>query len=193
MSLTTAPRRPEATPEPPPEPAGRNLLAYRPVARLLRSRWYPGVLQWAAVAVFAVVVYQLLLGPDSAHDNLGTALVWVLWWPLIPIIFVALGRFWCAVCPFGKLSDLVQRLVGAERPGRGQVAVAFVQLVAGASAGEDDLRAHCAAGIADLKVPARIVVVDSFPSVDGPNGTKIRKADLRARAADLVGQRDRSP
>jgi polyferredoxin len=116
MSLTTAPRRPEATPEPPAQPVGRNLLAYRPVARLLRSRWYPGVFQWAAAAVFAVVVYQLLLGPDSAHDNLGTALVWVLWWPLIPIIFVALGRFWCAVCPFGKLSDLVQKLVGAQRP-----------------------------------------------------------------------------
>lgn len=116
MSLTTVPRRSEATIEPPQQPAGRNLLAYRPVAALLRCRWYPGVLQWAAAAVFAVVVYQLLLGPDSAHDNLGTALVWVLWWPLIPIIFVALGRFWCAVCPFGTLSDLVQKLVGAQRP-----------------------------------------------------------------------------
>ncbi|MFC7483292.1 4Fe-4S binding protein [Luedemannella flava] len=91
-------------------------MAYRPVARFVRSRWYPGVFQWAAAAVFAVVVYQLLLGPDSAHENLGTALVWVMWWPLIPIVFVALGRFWCAVCPFGKLSDLVQRLVGAQRP-----------------------------------------------------------------------------
>ena len=78
------------------------------------------------------------------------------------------------------------QVVGAERPGRGQVAVAFVQLVAGATADEHELRAHCAAGIADLKVPARIVVVDEFPSVDGPNGTKIRKADLRARAADLI-------
>jgi polyferredoxin len=125
MSPTTAPertdppvRRAGRTPLPvvPAAPAGRDLLQRRPVAALLRSRWYPGVFQWLAVAVFAVVVYQLLLGPDSAHDNLGTALVWVLWWPLIPIVFVALGRFWCAVCPFGKLSDLVQRLVGVERP-----------------------------------------------------------------------------
>ncbi len=117
MSVTTTRRRTEPTPETPAQSrAARNLLDHRPVAWLLRSRWYPGVFQWAAAALFVVVVYQLLLGPDSAHDNLGTALVWVLWWPLIPIVFVALGRLWCAVCPFGKLSDLVQRLVGVRRP-----------------------------------------------------------------------------
>ncbi len=117
MSLSTVPKRAQSKPRQPlPAPTARNLLDHRPVAKLLRSRWYPGVFQWAAAAVFVVVVYQLLLGPDSAHDNLGTALVWVLWWPLIPIVFVVLGRFWCAVCPFGKLSDLVQRLVGVQRP-----------------------------------------------------------------------------
>jgi polyferredoxin len=68
------------------------------VARFLRSRWYPGIFQWAASVVFLVVVHQLLLGPGAAHDNLGTALTWVLWWPLIPIMFVVTGRFWCAAC-----------------------------------------------------------------------------------------------
>ena len=52
---------------------------------------------------------------------------------------------------------------------------------------EDELRDHCAAGIANFKVPARIVAVDEFPSVDGPNGVKILKRDLRTLAADLVG------
>ncbi|MEV0902318.1 4Fe-4S binding protein [Actinoplanes sp. NPDC049802] len=112
MSLDTTPR-----PVPPvPQPPRRNLLDRPLIGRALRSRWYPGLFQWIAVAVFAVVMWQLLAGPQTAHDNLGTALVWVLWWPLIPIVFVAVGRFWCAVCPFGKLSDLVQRLVGAQRP-----------------------------------------------------------------------------
>ncbi|MEV0901614.1 4Fe-4S binding protein [Actinoplanes sp. NPDC049802] len=113
MSLDITPRPPQPQPEP---PRPRNLLERPFIARALRSRWYPGVFQWIAVAVFVVVVWQLLAGPQTAHDNLGTALVWVLWWPLIPIVFVAVGRFWCAVCPFGKLSDLVQSLVGAQRP-----------------------------------------------------------------------------
>src|SRR5674536_348946 len=42
--------------------------------------------------------------------------MWVLWWPLIPVVFVFLGRFWCAVCPFGLISDVVQKLVGLHRP-----------------------------------------------------------------------------
>ena len=92
-----------------------DLLRRAPVAAVARSRWFPVVFQWATAAVFALVVWQLLLGPDSAHENAGTALVWVLWWPLLPLLFVTLGRFWCAVCPFGWLSDVVQRVVGVER------------------------------------------------------------------------------
>lgn len=108
----------EGPPAPQPEPArrNRNLMEHPLVARMMRSRLYPGVLQVFVAAVFGLVAYQLLVGPDTAHDNPGTALMWVLWWPVIPIVFVVLGRFWCAVCPFGWLSDQVQRLVGANQP-----------------------------------------------------------------------------
>jgi len=98
------------------EPRGRNLLKIRAVRSIMRSRWYPGVLQIPIAAVFGLIAYELLVGPTSAHDNAGTALMWVLWWPLIPIVFVFLGRFWCAVCPFATLSDFVQKLVGVNRP-----------------------------------------------------------------------------
>lgn len=53
--------------------------------------------------MFGLVAYQLLAGPETAHDNAGTALMWVLWWPVLPVTFVLLGRFWCAVCPFGAI------------------------------------------------------------------------------------------
>ncbi|MDC7120612.1 4Fe-4S binding protein [Cellulomonas fimi] len=99
----------------PPRP-GRNLMTIPWVARTLRSGWYPKILQIPVAAVFGLVAYQLLVGPDSAHDNAGTALMWVLWWPVIPIVFVLLGRFWCAVCPFGAISDFVQSWVGVNRP-----------------------------------------------------------------------------
>src|SRR5688500_16194257 len=99
-----------------PEPRGRNLLTIPLVRAVMTSRLYPGVLQWIVLAVFVLVGYELLTGPDRAHDNLGTALMWVLWWPLIPILFLFVGRFWCAVCPFATLHDWVQKLVGLERP-----------------------------------------------------------------------------
>lgn len=107
---------PDREPDLPPPPRGLDLLQIPVIARLLRSRWYPGVVQLPVAAVFGLVAYQLLAGPDRAHDNAGTALMWVLWWPVLPITFVVLGRFWCAVCPFGAISDVVQKLVGANRP-----------------------------------------------------------------------------
>ena len=93
-----------------------NLLKYKWLNLFLRSRWYPGIIQWPTLLLFVVIIYQLFLGPSKAHDNLGTALTWVFWWPVIPIIFLFLGRFWCAICPFATVNDLVQRFVGNNKP-----------------------------------------------------------------------------
>jgi len=98
------------------EPLGHDLLKHRVVSAVMRSRWYPGVFQIPIAAVFGLVAYQLLAGPSTAHENAGTALMWVLWWPALPLVYVLFGRFWCAVCPFAALSDLVQKLVGVNRP-----------------------------------------------------------------------------
>jgi polyferredoxin len=87
-------------------------LDYRLVRAVLTHPLYPGVLRWSMAAVFALVGYQLLAGPASEHDNLGSALMWVVWWPLLPIVIVVLGRFWCAICPFATLSDWVRTIVG---------------------------------------------------------------------------------
>ncbi|MDQ0204850.1 4Fe-4S binding protein [Pectinatus haikarae] len=83
---------------------------------LLKSRWYPGIFRWPTAAVFAVIVYQLLFGDSSPHDNFGTAMTWIFWWSIIPLTFLVLGRFWCAICPFATLSDVIQKFVGNHRP-----------------------------------------------------------------------------
>jgi polyferredoxin len=99
-----------------PQQSGFNLLDYPLFRRIIQSRLYPGVLQAVTVLVFAVIVYYLLAGPSVAHLNFGTAMTWVLWWPLIPLFFLVLGRFWCAICPFATISDAVQKIVGHNRP-----------------------------------------------------------------------------
>ncbi len=97
-------------------PTSGNLLRHKWINRFLRSRWYPAIIQWPTLMIFGFIMFQLLLGPQAAHDNFGTALTWVLWWPLIPIIFLFVGRFWCAICPFATINDLVQKFVGNNRP-----------------------------------------------------------------------------
>jgi len=93
-----------------------NLLNNKWINRFMKSRWFPGIIQWPTLLIFMVIMFELALGPSSAHDNFGTAMTWVLWWPLIPIIFLLLGRFWCAICPFATINDLVQKFVGNRRP-----------------------------------------------------------------------------
>ncbi|WP_411682712.1 4Fe-4S binding protein [Clostridium thailandense] len=94
----------------------KNLLDNKKFAGFMKSKWYPGIFQWPVAIIFAFIVYELLFGSTSAHDNFGTAATWVLWWPLLPIIMLLLGRFWCTICPFGTLNDLVQKFVGNNRP-----------------------------------------------------------------------------
>lgn len=51
--------------------AGGNLLKNKWINRFLRSRWYPGIIQWPTLFIFMVIMFQLLLGPATAHDNLA--------------------------------------------------------------------------------------------------------------------------
>ncbi|WP_375780362.1 AMP-binding protein [Bradyrhizobium sp. ma5] len=76
------------------------------------------------------------------------------------------------------------QVVGVRLEGEGDVAVAFIR--SDRELGETELLAYCREGIANYKVPRRIVQVDAFPVIDGPNGTKIRKAALREHASRLL-------
>lgn len=77
------------------------------------------------------------------------------------------------------------QVVGVKRRGEGDVAVAFVRRRT-RDLTETSLLDYCRAGIASYKVPRHIAFVDHFPSVDGPNGTKILKTELRSMAQALV-------
>jgi fatty-acyl-CoA synthase len=113
--------------------------------------------------------------------------------------FVYLARLGDALRLAGFLTDPVEierrllshpgvdaaQVVGVAGPGGGDVAVAFVVPGDGRTPTEDELIGHCAAGLANYKVPRRVVLVDSFPTVDGANGVKIRKSELRDMAGAL--------
>jgi len=60
-------------------------------------------------------------------------------------------------------------------------AVAFV--IPGAGFDKAAILSACAAQLARFKVPARIVVLDEFPTTDGPNGRKVQRARLREMAS----------
>ena len=92
-----------------PEP---NLLHIGWFGRAMRSRWYPGVFQWAGIVVFGIVMLATLFGPTKVEDNVGSTIVWILWWPLLPLSYFLLSRFWCTVCPYPVVGEWFQRLTG---------------------------------------------------------------------------------
>lgn len=93
-----------------------NLLNNSMVKSVLKSSLYPKVFQWLAALVFGLIMATMIFGYTNPSQSFGIAVTWVLWWPLIPLTFFLMGRFWCAVCPFGWVSDIVQKYFGTERP-----------------------------------------------------------------------------
>ena len=94
-----------------PEP---NLLHISSVRRVFHSRWYPGVFQALGLVVFGAVMLATLFGPTVVEDNFGSTIVWILWWPLLPLSYFLFARFWCAVCPYPVVGEWFQRLTGVD-------------------------------------------------------------------------------
>lgn len=73
--------------------------------RLLTLRGWPLVPQIVVAAALAAVVAALAFGDANPEHNLGMYLLWGLWWAVLPLSFVVLGRLWCAICPVTLLGD----------------------------------------------------------------------------------------
>ena len=78
------------------------------------------------------------------------------------------------------------QIIGVDGP-RGTRPVGFVMMQKAATTSETDLLNHCRAGMANFKVPARIFLIDKFPTTTGPSGTKIQRTKLREMAMEKLG------
>ena len=80
------------------------------------------------------------------------------------------------------------QVVGVNRPGTGDVAIAYVigDGTGGPPPPEADMLLHCREHLANYMVPQRIFVVQEFPAISRPNGTKIQKRKLREMATRLL-------
>jgi ferredoxin len=84
--------------------------------RVFKSPLFPDALRALSVLLLGVGVYLLLSGPQDPTRNPSHVLMWLFWWPLFVVQYLLLGRFWCAVCPFGWLGDGMRALCGLNLP-----------------------------------------------------------------------------
>ncbi|MDA8292695.1 MAG: 4Fe-4S binding protein [Actinomycetota bacterium] len=88
---------------------GWDVARHPKVARLLRNRRFQFMLILPNQIVFWAVILLGLAGTVVPGLNFGTAITWYLWFCLVFVMMVVVGRAWCAMCPFGGFGEWVQR------------------------------------------------------------------------------------
>jgi NosR/NirI family nitrous oxide reductase transcriptional regulator len=91
-----------------PSPA-LDLLRRPRIARLVRSRKFQFFLILPNQVIFWTVIFVGLLGTVVPGLNFGTAITWYVWFCLVFVMMVVVGRAWCAMCPFGGFAEWAQR------------------------------------------------------------------------------------
>src|SRR5579875_3045830 len=89
---------------------GWDLTAHPRVAKLVRSRKFQFFLILPNQIIFWTVIFVGLLGTAVPGLNFGAAITWYVWFCLVFVMMVVVGRAWCAMCPFGGFAEWIQRL-----------------------------------------------------------------------------------
>jgi len=93
-----------------------NLLKNKFVWAYFQSRFYPLAVRSLTIIFFAGIFYSLFFGNQEAHQNLGNTLVLGVWWPSLFLFCFFAARSWCAICPIGAVSGLIQHFVSFRLP-----------------------------------------------------------------------------
>ena len=87
-----------------------DLLNIGIIRRLVRLPYFQFLLLAPAMAFFILAAVTIIFGVQHPAYNFGMVFTWVVWWGMLIIMFVVVGRGWCAMCPFGAFGEWVQRL-----------------------------------------------------------------------------------
>ncbi len=88
---------------------GRDLAKSPLVTRLLKDRRLQFFLILPNQIIFWLVIVVGLVGTAVPGLNFATAITWYLWFCLVFVMMVGVGRAWCAMCPFGGFGEWLQR------------------------------------------------------------------------------------
>jgi len=88
---------------------GLDIARHPLVARVLRNRKFQFLLILPNQIVFWTVIFVGLFGTAIPGLNFGAAITWYVWFALVFVMMVVVGRAWCAMCPFGGFAEWIQR------------------------------------------------------------------------------------
>jgi len=88
---------------------GWDIAAHPKIARILSNRKFQFALILPNQVIFWLVIFLGILGTVVPGLNFGTAITWYIWFCLVFVLMVVVGRAWCVMCPFGGFGEWVQR------------------------------------------------------------------------------------
>ncbi|MCL4421636.1 MAG: 4Fe-4S binding protein [Actinobacteria bacterium] len=88
---------------------GWDLARHPRVARILHNRKFQFFLILPNQIIFWAVIFLGLLGTVVPGLNFATAITWYIWFCLVFVLMVVVGRGWCVMCPFGGFAEWIQR------------------------------------------------------------------------------------
>ncbi len=92
-----------------PTDARRDLARIPIVGRLLRSRAFQFGFILPNQIIFWLVMATGLLGAALPTRNFATVITWYIWFCVVFLLMVGVGRGWCLMCPFGGFAEWSQR------------------------------------------------------------------------------------
>ncbi|MCP3962272.1 MAG: hypothetical protein GY719_30895 [bacterium] len=94
-----------------PAPTRRfELTSWRPLSWLLTRRPFQFAVQLPLVLALFLILAAGFFGTPVAERNFATVATWTIWWTLLIVDIVLLGRMWCLVCPWEALASWLRRL-----------------------------------------------------------------------------------
>jgi polyferredoxin len=86
-----------------------DLMEFGPVRRLVKLHSFQFLLIVPGTIIFILAAIAIIFGVPHSGFNFGMVFTWVLWWGIVIVLFVVLGRGWCLLCPFGAIGEWLQR------------------------------------------------------------------------------------
>ncbi len=95
------------------------------INRLFKKRYFLPVIQFFTLTVFVLLIYGAIgiTTRDSdfsmvlRNTNLSNLIVWSYWWPLIIVMAILIGRFWCSICPMELVTSFAGKIGLKLKPG----------------------------------------------------------------------------
>ena len=101
-----------------------NMLRVDRIRDILRHHLIPQVFIWFNMVMVVIMAAFTLFGGSRPADhplqdfgnNPGMLITWLVWFPILPVSALLLGRIWCGICPIAGFGNLVARVKSFNLP-----------------------------------------------------------------------------